>query len=75
MGDLAMASTAPTYITGGCLCGKIRYRADFPKDHDFQKMVRSLSHVTRGLLVAVFSYISHALVSLFLSHCLLAVSS
>ncbi|KAI0119056.1 Mss4-like protein [Daldinia grandis] len=25
----------PTSITGGCLCGSIRYRVDFPKDHDF----------------------------------------
>ncbi|KAI2781443.1 Mss4-like protein [Daldinia loculata] len=27
----------PTSITGGCLCGSIRYRVDFPKDHDFLK--------------------------------------
>ncbi|KAI5921872.1 glutathione-dependent formaldehyde-activating GFA [Camillea tinctor] len=25
----------PTTITGGCLCGSIRYRVDFPQDHDF----------------------------------------
>ncbi|KAK6201799.1 hypothetical protein LQW54_009378 [Pestalotiopsis sp. IQ-011] len=25
----------PTSITGGCLCGSIRYRVDFPKGHDF----------------------------------------
>ncbi|XXH05897.1 hypothetical protein Hte_012339 [Hypoxylon texense] len=27
----------PESITGGCLCGAIRYRANFPKDHDFLK--------------------------------------
>lgn len=25
----------PDFITGGCLCGSIRYRVEFPKDHDF----------------------------------------
>ncbi|ETS78458.1 hypothetical protein PFICI_10520 [Pestalotiopsis fici W106-1] len=25
----------PTSITGGCLCGSIRYKVDFPKDHNF----------------------------------------
>ncbi|KAI0379118.1 glutathione-dependent formaldehyde-activating GFA [Hypomontagnella monticulosa] len=25
----------PTTITGGCLCGSIRYQVDFPADHDF----------------------------------------
>ncbi|KAI0147482.1 glutathione-dependent formaldehyde-activating GFA [Xylariaceae sp. FL1272] len=25
----------PTFVTGGCLCGSIRYRVEFPKDHDF----------------------------------------
>ncbi|KAI1327685.1 hypothetical protein F5Y16DRAFT_186498 [Xylariaceae sp. FL0255] len=27
----------PKYITGGCLCEKLRYRVDFPQDHDFEK--------------------------------------
>ncbi|KAI1109811.1 hypothetical protein F5Y14DRAFT_390733 [Nemania sp. NC0429] len=35
-----MASSAeypkPKYITGGCLCGSLRYRIDFPEDHDFE---------------------------------------
>ncbi|KAK4189507.1 Mss4-like protein [Podospora australis] len=26
----------PKTITGGCLCGSIRYRVDFPPDHNFQ---------------------------------------
>ncbi|KAI3320809.1 glutathione-dependent formaldehyde-activating enzyme [Xylariaceae sp. AK1471] len=25
----------PKYVTGGCLCGSIRYRVDFPENHDF----------------------------------------
>ncbi|KAK3688317.1 Mss4-like protein [Podospora appendiculata] len=35
-----MASTSsfptPKFITGGCLCGSLRYRVDFPVDHDFK---------------------------------------
>ncbi|KAL1836805.1 hypothetical protein VTJ49DRAFT_4633 [Mycothermus thermophilus] len=27
----------PRYITGGCLCGKIAYRIDFPEGHDFKQ--------------------------------------
>ncbi|KAI1172909.1 hypothetical protein F4777DRAFT_484316 [Nemania sp. FL0916] len=27
----------PKYITGGCLCEALRYRVDFPENHDFQK--------------------------------------
>lgn len=29
----------PTFITGGCLCGALRYRVEFPEDHDFLKSV------------------------------------
>lgn len=29
----------PTTITGGCLCGSIRYQVDFPEDHNFLKSV------------------------------------
>ncbi|KAL8281607.1 hypothetical protein RB600_005167 [Gaeumannomyces tritici] len=25
----------PKFVTGGCLCGALRYRADFPPTHDF----------------------------------------
>ncbi|KAI0138061.1 glutathione-dependent formaldehyde-activating GFA [Hypoxylon sp. NC0597] len=28
----------PTSVTGGCLCGSIRYRAEFPENHDFLKL-------------------------------------
>ncbi|KAL8366422.1 hypothetical protein RB595_004955 [Gaeumannomyces hyphopodioides] len=27
----------PKFITGGCLCGALRYRADFPPTHDFRQ--------------------------------------
>ncbi|KAK3905693.1 putative glutathione-dependent formaldehyde-activating enzyme [Staphylotrichum tortipilum] len=26
----------PKFVTGGCLCGQIRYRVDFPAHHDFE---------------------------------------
>ncbi|KAI1418850.1 Mss4-like protein [Xylaria sp. FL1777] len=26
----------PKYVTGGCLCESLRYRIDFPEDHDFE---------------------------------------
>ena len=29
----------PKYVTGGCLCESLRYRIDFPEDHDFEKSV------------------------------------
>ncbi|KAI1779357.1 glutathione-dependent formaldehyde-activating GFA [Hypoxylon cercidicola] len=28
----------PQSVTGGCLCGSIRYRVNFPKGHDFLKL-------------------------------------
>ncbi|KAJ9162276.1 hypothetical protein NKR19_g1383 [Coniochaeta hoffmannii] len=27
----------PKFVEGGCLCGSLRYRVDFPEDHDFKK--------------------------------------
>lgn len=29
----------PKFITGGCLCNALRYRADFPADHNFETAV------------------------------------
>lgn len=29
----------PKFITGGCLCGALRYRADFAPTHDFRESV------------------------------------
>ncbi|KAI0885951.1 glutathione-dependent formaldehyde-activating GFA [Annulohypoxylon maeteangense] len=31
----------PKSITGGCLCGALRYKVDFPDDHDFLKQSSS----------------------------------
>lgn len=33
----------PKHVTGGCLCGAVRYRLDFPHDHDFTKNVSKVS--------------------------------
>lgn len=32
----------PPRVTGGCLCGSVRYRVDFPHDFDFVKNVSKL---------------------------------
>lgn len=29
----------PARVTGGCLCGAVRYRVDFPGGYDFAKNV------------------------------------
>lgn len=33
----------PARVTGGCLCGAIRYRLDFPLGYDFTKNVSEFS--------------------------------
>lgn len=33
----------PKHVTGGCLCGAVRYRLDFPQGHDFTKNVSEVS--------------------------------
>lgn len=33
----------PKHVTGGCLCGAVRYRLNFPQDHDFTKNVSKVS--------------------------------
>lgn len=33
----------PKRVTGGCLCGAVRYRLEFPEDHDFTKNVSEVS--------------------------------
>ncbi len=35
------AFPTPKFIEGGCLCGTLRYRVDFPDNHDFRKRVRA----------------------------------
>lgn len=32
----------PKFVEGGCLCGALRYRIDFPENHDFAANVSSL---------------------------------
>ncbi|KAK3294576.1 Mss4-like protein [Chaetomium fimeti] len=33
---MAPSFPTPKFITGGCLCNSLRYRVDFPADHDFK---------------------------------------
>ncbi|KAK4032544.1 Mss4-like protein, partial [Parachaetomium inaequale] len=33
---MAPSFPTPKFITGGCLCDSLRYRVDFPADHDFE---------------------------------------
>ena len=35
MSQNATINPIPKYIEGGCLCSRMRYRIDFPTDHDF----------------------------------------
>jgi len=39
----------PKFLEGGCLCGSLRYRVDFPEDHDFKKSVGLSNAVLRTL--------------------------
>lgn len=41
----ALAWIEPQFIEGGCLCGGIRYRVDFPEGHDFRKSVSQMSQL------------------------------
>jgi len=38
-----MNPSVPSLITGGCLCGGVRYEVKFAPDHDFETKVRLLS--------------------------------
>lgn len=33
----------PTSVSGGCLCGSVRYRLTFPSGHDWKRSVRLIS--------------------------------
>lgn len=39
----------PARVTGGCLCGAVRYRVDFPHDYDFAKNVSEFSLLQSGV--------------------------
>jgi hypothetical protein len=36
---MAPSFPTPKFVTGGCVCNSLRYRVDFPTDHDFEKSV------------------------------------
>lgn len=36
---MAVSFRTPYFITGGCLCNSLRYRVDFPENHDFKASV------------------------------------
>lgn len=46
----------PKHVTGGCLCGAVRYRLDFPQSHDFTKNVCKVSflHARANFWVQMF---------------------
>lgn len=39
----------PKAVTGGCLCGGVRFQVDFAPDHDWQKGVSSPKNLTRAM--------------------------
>lgn len=43
----------PKRITGGCLCGKIRYEIQFPDNHDFRENVGDMYPSFRLILISL----------------------
>ncbi|KAI1842639.1 hypothetical protein JX265_000317 [Neoarthrinium moseri] len=53
----------PTSITGGCLCGAIRYKVDFPAEHDFLKASTSCQCTQCRRNTGTLVLFSHAVLS------------
>jgi hypothetical protein len=47
---MAPSFPTPKFVTGGCVCNSLRYRVDFPTDHDFEKSVSFPSVISRPII-------------------------
>lgn len=50
----------PTMVSGGCLCGSVRYTITFPADHDWDDCVSSdVVLTTTTALCDLYTYTAH----------------
>jgi len=61
-----MATPTPSKVSGGCLCGAVRYEINFKPDHDFKTGVSSLQFPSQPSLPSLLPVFFHHLSILYL---------